>query len=136
MLRTFAVWNKTTGYECKTAHPKEPRHQYADVMDKDYKKMFNGEDHIMASLDSLKNYDLSELLNVCESYLLQQKEILRLCQQMMDVSDDDLAAFARVRQELKDNSDHRRRTEDNIKIMQERKHRFLEAVEANGSQKK
>ncbi len=95
--------------------------------------MFDGENNILASYDNLRRYDLSEFLSVCESFLMQQKETLKICQQMMDVSDEELSAFARTRQELRENDD-RRQPEANIENMKERRQRFLQAVEASRRQ--
>lgn len=108
------------------------RRQYSDVIAKDYTRMFDGETNFFSSIDSLRNYDLSDFLAVCESYLLQQKEILRLCQKMMDVSDEDLASFVRAREELQKRFDSGH-AEKSIRMLQERKERFRQAVEA-GSQ--
>ena len=110
------------------------RRQYSDIIDKEYQNMFDGENNILASYDNLRRYDLSEFLSVCESFLMQQKKVLRLCQQMMDVSDEDLAAFARVRQELKESIDSKL-PEENFKAIIERKTRFQQAVDASSRQK-
>lgn len=109
------------------------RRQYSDIIDKEYQNMFDGENNILASYDNLRRYDLSEFLSVCESFLMQQKKTLKICQQMMDVSDEELSAFARTRQELRENDD-RRQPEANIENMKERRQRFLQAVEASRRQ--
>lgn len=65
---------------------------------------------------------------LCNNYLLAQRRILKQCQQMMDVSDDELATFFQERQrwEVQPNAAE---VEKNLKQINEFSRRFQQAKE-------
>ena len=104
------------------------RKQIFDMFKKLDEEVFDSEDGMISSYDGLAEADLVSLVSLCDGYLDAEKQILSQCQQMMDVSDDELADFSREREKLRVDSDSLSE-EVTLKVLQDRYQRVRQAVE-------
>lgn len=90
-------------------------------------EFFTGAGDITASYDNLAQKNLGQVFFMCSTNLAEEKRILRQCQQMMDVSDEELTAFAQERDRLKQVGDDK--TDSIVTTINQYQQRFMEAVE-------
>lgn len=94
---------------------------------------FDDSTGITSSYENLTKNSLAIVIHLCENSVKQQKTILAQCQKMMDVDDEELAAFAKERQMLEVKPDTAQ-SNQTISELQKRQEQFLQAIEA-GRQK-
>ncbi len=78
------------------------RQQFFDTFKTNIEKTFPEEDNGIGTYDHLAEKDLHFIVDYCEGSLSRLRLIMRQCMQLMEVSDEELAAFVEARQDLEE----------------------------------